>query len=143
MSKRSLLDALVSDIDNTTQGRKRYRKHLKQRADPPTLEQFKKLFEEGEAIVQLTGEPLNAATLFLAMLPVITVQVKETNHTYWVYIPNPPINKGMRWGDMTIPVVVKELSRLPGPYDHRGSAMPEEESKEIVNNMVGMQGIPI
>ena len=53
-------------------------------------------------------DPLNATTLVLAKLLVVTVQVTGTNYTYWAYVPNPPINIGINWGDMGIPVVVNK-----------------------------------
>lgn len=70
------------------------------------------------------------------MLFVITVQVTRTEHTYWAYNTNPPLNKGVNWGDMHIPVVFSESSWLPGPK-------LREEGKEIINYTVGVQGILI
>ncbi|KAL6087801.1 hypothetical protein STEG23_016292 [Scotinomys teguina] len=49
------------------------------------------------------------------------------NHTYWAYIPNLPFNKGVIWADIVIHILVNEFSCLPGPYNHRGPAKPEEE----------------
>lgn len=66
-----------------------------------------------------------------------------TNHNYWAYIPNPPINKWVVWGDVAIPIVVNESSWLPGPYDHRGPTQPKEDGKKIISYTVGMHGIPI
>lgn len=43
------------------------------------------------------------------MLFVVTVQVTRTDHTYRAYNINPPIKKGVNWGDMDIPVVLKDL----------------------------------
>lgn len=45
-------------------------------------------------------------------------------------------------GDTDIPVVVNESSWLPGTYDQRAPARPEEEDKEITSYTVGIQGIP-
>lgn len=87
--------------------------------------------------------PLNATTLFLAMLSVVTTQVMGTGHTYWTFIPNPPINLAKSWGVMNIPMMVSESSWLPGPYDNQGPTWPMEEGKEIKNYTVGVQGVPI
>ena len=58
---------------------------------PPTWDQLKKLTIEGEKLVKEQGQPLTSATLFLAMLPVVTTMV-GANHTYWAYVPNPPLS---------------------------------------------------
>lgn len=73
----------------------------------------------------------------------VTVEVTGTDHAYWAYFPNSPINRGISWGDMDTPDVVNESSWLPGSYDHRGAAKPEEEGKKFTNYTVRMQGIPI
>lgn len=52
------------------------------------------------------------------MLSMVTVQVKGTDHNYWAYIPNPPINLAVSWEIMDIPLVVNESSWQPGPYDN-------------------------
>lgn len=56
--------------------------------------------------------------LFLAVLSAVNVQIKGTDRSYWAYIPKPPINLAVSWGDMDIPVVVNVSSWLPGPYDN-------------------------
>ena len=50
------------------------------KAKPPTWDQLKKLTIEGEKLVKEQGQPLTSATLFLAMLPVVTTTV-GANHT--------------------------------------------------------------
>lgn len=66
-----------------------------------------------------------------------------TNHTYWAYNPNPPINMGVSWRNMDILVVLYEFSWLPGPQDKQEPVEPMEEGKKIINYSVGVQGIPI
>lgn len=61
---------------------------------------------------------LNATNLFLVMLFVVTVQVTEANYTHWAYVPNPPVNTGVNWGDRDFPMVVNESSWLPSSYDN-------------------------
>jgi hypothetical protein len=39
----------------------------------------------------------SVATLFLAMLYVVAIQVTEIDCTYWIYISNPPIVIGVSW----------------------------------------------
>lgn len=76
------------------------------------------------------------------MLSVVTEQVTGTNHTYWVYVSNPPINTGVYWEDMGVPVLDNDSSGLPGLYDHQGPAQPAEEGKEIINYTVEIKEIP-
>lgn len=79
-------------------------------------------------------ESLNATNLFLAMLSVVTLQVTEANYIYWAYVLNPPINTGVSWEDMNIPVAVNESSWLSSSYDNQGPM----EGKEIINYIVGV-----
>lgn len=74
------------------------------------------------------------------MLFVITVQVTGTNLTYWAYIPNPPINKGVSWEDTDILLVVNESSWLPSSYNHRG---PAKSEVKVTNYTHGVQEIPV
>lgn len=57
-------------------------------------------------------------------------------------IPILRLTKGLSWKDMDIPIVVYDFSWLPGTYDHRGPAKPEEEGKEIINYTVRVQAVP-
>ena len=86
------------------------------KAKPPTWGQLKKLTIEGEKLVKEQGQPLTSATLFLAMLPVVTTTV-GANHTYWAYVPNPPLLRPITWEDSSVPVFVNDSSWLPGPFD--------------------------
>ena len=77
------------------------------------------------------------------MVSVVTAQVTGTNHTYWAYSPNPPINIGVSWRNMDILGVVNEFSWLSGPYDNQEPAKPMEEGKKIINYSVEVQEIPL
>ncbi|VFV44438.1 pok5_human ame: full=herv-provirus, partial [Lynx pardinus] len=87
------------------------------------------------------GTPKTSTTLFIAMVSVLilTVSTKE-NHTYWAYIPNPPLNRLITWDDPSFPVYVSDSVRLPEPYDNRGPFKPEEEGKIIPEYSVGADG---
>ena len=91
-----------------------------------------KLWTPSKLIKSLT-EPLNATTLVLSKLLVVTLQVMVTNYTYWAYVPNPPINIGINWGDMGIWVVINESPWIPGSYDNKVLAKTTEQGKEIIN----------
>lgn len=71
----------------------------------------------------------------------VTEQVTGTNHNYWAYISNLPINTGVYWEDVGTPVVDNESSWLPSLYDHQGPAQPAE-GKEIMNYTVDIKEIP-
>ena len=86
------------------------------KAKPPTWDQLKKLTIEGEKLVKEQGQPLTSATLFLAMLPVVTTTV-GANHTYWAYVPNPPLLRPITWEDSSVPIFINDSSWLPEPFD--------------------------
>ena len=60
--------------------------------------QLKKLTVEGENLVKEQGQPLTSVTVFLTMLSVVTTTV-GANHTYWAYVPNPPLLRPVTWED--------------------------------------------
>ena len=49
-------------------------------------------------LVKEQGQPLTSVTMFLAMLSVVTTMVGD-NHTYWAYVPNPPLLRPVTWED--------------------------------------------
>ena len=67
-------------------------------------------------MVKEQGQPLTSATLFLAMLPVVTTMV-GANHTYWAYVPNPPLLRPITWEDSSVPIFINDSSWLPEPFD--------------------------
>ncbi|VFV21208.1 Hypothetical predicted protein, partial [Lynx pardinus] len=102
------------------------------RAKPPTSGQMKKMTQRAEQILQKTGTPKTSTTLFIAMMSVLTLTMStKENHTYWVYIPNPPLNGLITWDDPSFPVYVNDSVWFPGPYDNRGPFKPDEEGKII------------
>lgn len=74
---------------------------------------------------------------------VVTIQVTETNYTFWTFIPNISITIAVSWGDIDIPVVVNTSSWVPGPYDNRDPSQAMEEGSVIDNYTVGVWEIPI
>ena len=99
---------------------------------------------EAEQILQKPGTPKTSTTLFSTMMSVLTLTVStKENHTYWVYIPNPPLNRLVTWDDPSFSVYVNDSIWLPGPYDNRSPFKPEEEGKIIPEYSVGADGPPI
>ena len=81
---------------------------------PPTWGELKKLTNEREKLIKEQGQPLTSATLFLAMLSVVTTTV-GANHTYWAYVPNPPLLGPFMWEDSSVPIFINDSSWLPKP----------------------------
>ena len=86
------------------------------KAKPPTWGQLKKLTIEQEKLVKEQGQPLTLATLFLAMLSVVTTTV-GANHTYWAYVPNPPLLRPIMWEDSSFPIFINDSPWLPRSFD--------------------------
>ena len=87
-------------------------------ATPPTWGQMKRLTQEAEKTVMKVGQPLNPTNLLLAMMAVLTCQVigvSASNHTYWAYIPNPPLVRAVSWGEPEVQVCTKETAFFPLP----------------------------
>ena len=67
-------------------------------ATPPTWGQMKRLTQEAEKMLMKAGQPLNPTNLLLAMMTHQVIGVSASNHTYWAYIPNPPLVRAVSWG---------------------------------------------
>ena len=90
-------------------------------------------------IGQRTGTALTLAALFLAMLSVITTTV-GANHTWWAYVPSPPLLSPVTWEDSSVPVFTNGSSLLLRPLDPSLPLKPEEGqqlSNVSVNYTVG------
>ena len=95
-------------------------------------------------MLECTGQARTATNLFLAMIALLSLPVSSaTNCSYWAYIPNPPINRGVHWWDSPVPIYVNESSRSPGPHDIRGPLVPSEEGTKVNYYEVGVEGLPI
>ena len=85
-------------------------------ATPPTWGQMKRLTQEVEKTLVKVGQPLNPTNLLLAMMAVVTCQVigvLASNHTYWAYIPNPPLVRAVSWGEPEVQVCTSETAFFP------------------------------
>ena len=89
---------------------------------------------------------MTLATLFLAMLPVVTSTV-GANHIYWAYVSNPPLLRPITWEDSSVAVFINDSSWLSGPFDLSLPLKPEEEGQQLsnvsVNYTVGTDLTPI
>ena len=63
--------------------------------DLPTWGQIKTLTNQAENLVSQQGMPRNPENIFVAMFALLAfaspAQAELINHTYWAYIPNPPL----------------------------------------------------
>ena len=63
--------------------------------DLPTWGQIKTLTNQAENLVSQQRMPWNPENIFVAMLALLAfaspAQADLINHTYWAYIPNPPL----------------------------------------------------
>ena len=90
---------------------------LTREATPPTWGQIKRLTQEAEKTFVKAGQPLNPTNLLLAMMAVVTCQVfagvLASNHTYWAYVPNPPLVRAVSWGNQKCRYVLMRLPSFP------------------------------
>ena len=54
------------------------------------------------------------------------------NHTYWAYVPNPPLLRPIMWEDSSV-CFHNDSSWLPGPFDLSLPFKPEEEGQQHSN----------
>ena len=89
---------------------------LTREATPPMWGQMKRLTQEAEKTLVKAGQPLNPTNLLLAMMAVVTHQVigvLVSNHTYWAYIPNPPLVRAVSWREPEVQVCTNETAFFP------------------------------
>ncbi|XP_063092177.1 endogenous retrovirus group K member 113 Env polyprotein-like isoform X3 [Cavia porcellus] len=84
----------------------------------PTWGQLKKLTIEGQRLVLQAGKPLNPENLFLALCALLTVAsgTEVPPHSYWAYIPNPPLLEPVKWGTSDILLYTTPREILSAPW---------------------------
>ena len=111
-----MADPLVQNFEELTMQRSLTSRTRE--ATPPTWGQMKRLTQEAEKTLMKVGQPLNPTNLLLAMMAVVTCQVigvSASNHTYWAYIPNPPLVRAVPWGKPKVQVCSNETAFFPLP----------------------------
>ena len=80
------------------------KKHCTRRHQPydlPTWGQTKTLTNQAENLVSQQEMPQNPKSIFVDMLTLLAfaspTQAELINHTYWAYIPNPPLSQVVKW----------------------------------------------
>ena len=68
--------------------------------DFPTWGQIKTLTNQAGNLVSQQRMPRNSKNIFVTMLAFASpTQADLINHTYWAYIPNPPLLQVVEWTD--------------------------------------------
>ena len=70
-------------------------------------------------MVSQQGMPRNHENIFVTMLALLTfastAQADLINHTYWAYVPNPPLLQVAEWTDIGTTVSTNDSTLMPPP----------------------------
>ena len=114
--------------------------------DPPTWRQIKTLTNKGENLVSQQGMPRNPENIFVAMLALLAfaspAQAELMNHTYWAYIPNPPLLQVVEWTKRRTIISTNDSIHMPPPWSLEGPSHPEEEGR-LINISLGYEILPL
>ena len=79
--------------------------------------------------------PRNPENIFVAVLALLAfasrTQADLIDHTYWAYIPNPPLLQVAEWTDIQPVVSTNDSTHMPPPWSLEGPSHPKEEGKLI------------
>ena len=89
--------------------------------------------------------PWNPENIFVAMLALLAfaspAQADLINHTYWAYIPNPPLLQVVKWADIGPIISTNDSVHMPPPWSLEGPSHPEEEGR-LINISLGYEILP-
>ena len=90
--------------------------------------------------------PWNPENIFVAMLALLAfaspAQAELINHTYWAYIPNPPLLQVIELTDKGPIVSTNDSVHMPPRWSLEGPFHPEEEGR-IINISLGYEVLPL
>ena len=93
----------------------------------------KTLTDQAENLISQQGMPWNPENIFVAMLALFAfaspAQADLINHTYWAYIPNPPLLQVVKWTDIGPIISTNDSVHMPPPWSLEGPSHPEEEGR--------------
>ena len=116
------------------------------RHDLPTWGQIKTLTNQAENLFSQQEMPQNPENIFIAMLALLAfaspAHAELINHTYWAYIPNPPLLQVIKWTKRGPIVSTNDSIHMPPPWSLEGPSHPEEEGKQI-NISLGYEILPL
>ena len=114
--------------------------------DFPTWGQIKTLTNQDENLVSQQGMPQNPENIFVSMLALLAfaspAQAELINHTYWAYIPNPPLLQVVELTDKGWIVSTNDSVHFPPPWSLEGPFHPEEEGR-LINISLGYEVLPL
>ena len=90
--------------------------------------------------------PQNSENIFFAMLALLSfaspAQAELINHTYWAYIPNPPLLQVVELTDKGPIVSSNDLVHMPLRWNLEGPFHPEEE-RRLINFSLEYEVLPL
>ena len=90
--------------------------------------------------------PQNPENIFVAMLALLAfaspAQADLIIHTYWAYIPNPPLLQVVKWADIGPIISTNDSVHMPPPWSLEGPSHPEEEGR-LINISLGYKILPL
>ena len=87
--------------------------------------------------------PRNPENIFVTMLAFASpAQADLINHTYWAYIPNPPLLQVVKWTDIGLIISTNDSVHMPPPWSLDGPSHPEEEGR-LINVSLGYEILPL
>ena len=86
--------------------------------------------------------PWNPENIFVATLALLAfaspAQADLINHTYWAYIPNPPLLQVIKWTDIGPVISTNDSVHMRPPWNLEGPSHPEKEGR-LINISLGYE----
>ena len=90
--------------------------------------------------------PWNPENIFVATLALLAfaspAQADLINHTYWAYIPNPPLLQVVKCRDKGPIISTNNSVHMPPPWNLERPFHPEEEGR-LINISLGYEVLPL
>ena len=90
--------------------------------------------------------PRNPENIFVAMIALLAfaspAQADLINHTYWAYIPNPPLLQVIKWTDIGPVISTNDSVHMRPPWNLEGPSHPEKEGR-LINISLGYEILPL
>ena len=90
--------------------------------------------------------PQNPENIFVAMLVLLAflspAQAELMNHTYWAYIPNPPLLQVVEWTEKGLIISTNDSIHMPSPWSMKGPSHSEEKER-LINISLGYEILPL
>ena len=114
--------------------------------DLPSWGEIKTLTNQAENLVSPQGMPQSPENLLIAILTLLTCTTPAlaglTNHTYWAYLPNPPLLQVVEWMEKGPTISTNDSTQMSPPWNVKGPSHSGEEGKRI-NISLGYEVLPL